>query len=213
LSIRRLAVAAVALAAVAGVPLAGCGDDDDGGGDGGLSTERTRRASGVPVRADDPILWGNFIVWPATDRTAELRGVALRGATGGLRIRRALVATGRRPQERLLAAGREDFLNGFPVRDWQASFRPLRGHEVKPMDGPWDPEFGSDRGTRRTTDGVFESTEIVLELAPPGRGRFRVADGIRLRYTVDGDERHIDLPNQLMVCAPKPCKTPRPVGF
>jgi hypothetical protein len=143
----------------------------------------------------------------------ELQRAELLGVEGGLRIRRAMVADGRRPQERILAAGREDFENGFPVGEWRRSFRPLKGYEVTPKQGPWDPQFGNRKGTRYSEDGVFESTEIVLELAPTGPGRFRVTRGIRLRYTVDGEEGHIDLPNQLMVCAPKPCKTPRPVGF
>jgi len=40
-----------------------------------------------------------------------------------------------------------------------------------------------------------------------------VTKGIRLHYRVDGDDGHIDLPNQLGACVPFGCWVPKPVGF
>jgi hypothetical protein len=157
-----------------------------------LASERQRHASAIQLPTGEPIVWGNFVVHAAGDDPVELRSVELLGASAGMRIQRAQVADASRPQSRVLVFGARDFARLPNYAAWRKSLHPLAGYEVRP-------------GAR--------DDELVLYLAPLGRGSFQVGGGVRLRYRVGGDEGGIVLPNQLGVCAPPPCRPPRPKGF
>lgn len=182
------AIVAVGLGALLVLLLAGGGDSADGA----LASERQRHASALEAHTGEPILWGNFVVRAARKDAVELRSVELVDATPGVHIRRALVADGSRPEARVLVFESRDFarLRNYPA--WRKSLHPLAGYRVRP----------------RARDD-----ELVLELDGLRRGRYRVTGGVRLHYSVDGDDGTIELPNQLLVCAPTPCSPPRPKGF
>jgi hypothetical protein len=195
---RRAALAGAALLAIAGAVLAVVlvpGSDSSSSASGALATERERRASGIEIAPDERLLWGNLVVRAARDEEVELVDVELLGASEGLRLRRALVADGQRPQARLLVFGERAFERLPNVDAWRRSLHPLAGYRVE------------------RDAGRFRDTEIVLEFEPVGEGTFQVRRGVRLQYRVGDAEGAIRLPNQLSVCAPSPCKPPRPVGF
>jgi hypothetical protein len=177
----------IAAAALVLVGLAGCGGGDDKS-TGALHTERQRHASAIQLSGREPLVWGNFVV-RAAGEPVRLKGVELIGASPGLRIRRAMVADGKRPQARVLVFEAGDFAELPTHAAWQDSLHPLAGYTVRPGE---------------------KDAEVVLELATPRRGSFQVTGGVRLRY---GDGGAIVLPNQLSACAPAPCEPKRPAGF
>jgi hypothetical protein len=199
-----LALLAVACAVL---PLA-CGSDEQSA-EGALATEPRPRASGIQLRPDERLLWGNLMVRAAGDQIVELRDAELLRADDGLRVRRLLVADGRRPQERLLVFGERAFRTLPDAERWRESLHPLRGYRVEPVEGPWEPGF---QGIL-TRGGRWRMTEIVIEFEPIGRASVQVKGGVRVKYRVGDSEGHVDLPNQLSACAPSPCRPVRPEGF
>ncbi len=187
---RAAALLLTALAALSGV--SACAGDEAGRAAPALGTERVRRASGIEVRPDERVLWGNLVVRTTRDTPVELKRVRLIEASERITVRRALVADGRRPQDRLLVFGERAFEELPTYEAWQRSLHPLTGYEVEP--------------------GQARDTEIVLELEPLGRGAAAVEGGVRVTYEAEGRTATLDLPNQLGVCAPSPCRPPPPTG-
>lgn len=207
---RRTSLAGIAVLAVAGVAeVVALAASGDGSAEDALVTEPDLRGSGIAIRPDERLLWGNLVVRAGGDETVELRDAELLDASEGLRVRRLLVADGRRPQVRLLVFGEREFRALPDDERWRESFHPLRGYRLEPVDGPWEPGF---EGVR-TRDGRWRMTEIVIEFEPIGRASVQVKGGVRIHYRVGDDDGHIDLRNQLSACAPSPCRYARPEGF
>lgn len=140
------------------------------------------------------MLWGDLVVHRGAGDGSPitLRSARLVDPVGPVRLQTAYVAGPARTFERIFAWDEGDFEANSelrPRRDWH----PLAGYQLPRSLGP------------------YGSIELVLRLAPPGRGQLRIG-GVRLSYRSGGETRELTLPNRLAACAPPPCRPPEARG-
>ena len=185
LSNRRVAIAAAVLALLAAALVAYLLARDGEPSPGPLRAEENSQLSG-PARTNREFMYGVPVVRNEGDEPAVLESASFVDASPGLEIVRTLVAGPGRGANYIASSGR--FPPRFsPLRD----VHPLRGYRVPPQSEP-----AGERGA-----------ELVFVLRARRPGRY-VTRGVRLDYSVGGDQHRRMLPNAFAACVASPGTKP-----